>query len=551
MSKITLNNVASLIDATTAANTINANSATIQTAMDNTLSRDGTSPNTMQNNFDMNSFQILNLPTPATANSPARLQDVQAGGTITNIPAGGTTGQVLAKTSNTDYAVNWTSESAELVAGTNIVLTGTTPTTISTTTTPTFTTVNTATVPTTVDTLVARNTTDTLTNKTLTSPILTTPNIGVATATSINGNTITAGTGILTLAASKTLTNNNNLTLNAVDGKSFNLNNTITLAAGADGTTQTFQASDTIVGRATTDTLTNKTLTTPTLTTPVINGISTGTGVSTTATANTLVLRDGNINAVSNNFLAGFTTIATAGGTTTLTITSTSTQVFTGTTSNQTVVLPVASTLALGTTFTIINACTSTGLITVQSSGANTIVILPGGTSATFVSVLTSGTTAASWTYHAGYQAGQLVGTGTNDNALAGNVGEYIESVVPTGSAVSLTSAVNKDITTISLTAGDWDVTGTVGFIAAGTTTCTITAGSISTTLNTIDFTNGRVTNLLFATVTPGAQAWQYLPVPVCRFSLSSTTTMHLVATSTFAVSTMTGFGNIRARRVR
>jgi hypothetical protein len=48
-------------------------------------------------------------------------------------------------------------------------------------------------------------------------------------------------------------------TLTIADGKTATVNNSLTLA-GTDGTTQTFQASDTIVGRATTDTLTNKTL---------------------------------------------------------------------------------------------------------------------------------------------------------------------------------------------------------------------------------------------------------------------------------------------------
>lgn len=78
MSKITLNNVGSLIDATTAANTINANSATIQTAFDNTLSRDGTQPNTMAGSLDMNSHQIINLPAPGTSSSPARLSDLNS-----------------------------------------------------------------------------------------------------------------------------------------------------------------------------------------------------------------------------------------------------------------------------------------------------------------------------------------------------------------------------------------------------------------------------------------------------------------------------------------
>src|SRR6266478_3753562 len=199
MSKISLTDLANLQNETTAVNAINANNAILETASDNTLSRDGTSPNTMSALLDMNSNQIINLPTPATANSPARLKDVQAGGTITNIPAGGTTGQVLAKSSNTDYQVAWTSESAELSAGTNIVLTGTTPTTIATTVTPTFTTVNTATIPTVADTLVGRATSDTLTNKIFDT---------ASNDFRIAGTAVTAstGTGSIVRATSPTIT---------------------------------------------------------------------------------------------------------------------------------------------------------------------------------------------------------------------------------------------------------------------------------------------------------------------------------------------------------
>lgn len=110
MTKVILNNVGTLTNTTTAVGNINSNSATIETAFDNTLSRDGTSPNQMESTLDLNSNQIINLPTPATADSPLRLQDLSdfiGGGTVTNIPAGGTTGQVLAKTDNDDYEVEW------------------------------------------------------------------------------------------------------------------------------------------------------------------------------------------------------------------------------------------------------------------------------------------------------------------------------------------------------------------------------------------------------------------------------------------------------------
>ena len=63
--------------------------------------------------------------------------------------------------------------------------------------------------------------TQTLINKTLTSPILTTPNIGAATATSVNGLSITGSTGTLTIANGKGLSVNNSLTLSGTDGTAF------------------------------------------------------------------------------------------------------------------------------------------------------------------------------------------------------------------------------------------------------------------------------------------------------------------------------------------
>ena len=57
--KITLSNVADLTQSITAAATINANSATIQTAFDNTLSRDGTQPNTkLEPNIRLNTNEL-------------------------------------------------------------------------------------------------------------------------------------------------------------------------------------------------------------------------------------------------------------------------------------------------------------------------------------------------------------------------------------------------------------------------------------------------------------------------------------------------------------
>lgn len=110
--KVTINPVGNLINATTAETNIDNNFDAIQTAIENTLSRDGTPPNQMESVLDMNSNQIINLPAPTSLFSPVRLQDIadlETGGTInvSNLPTGGTTGQVLKKNSNTDFDAGW------------------------------------------------------------------------------------------------------------------------------------------------------------------------------------------------------------------------------------------------------------------------------------------------------------------------------------------------------------------------------------------------------------------------------------------------------------
>jgi len=62
MAKVTLTDIANITGAeSTAISTINANQDAIGTAMENTLSRDGTTPNTMDADLDMNSNDLLNV----------------------------------------------------------------------------------------------------------------------------------------------------------------------------------------------------------------------------------------------------------------------------------------------------------------------------------------------------------------------------------------------------------------------------------------------------------------------------------------------------------
>ena len=108
-------------------------------------------------------------------------------------------------------------------------------------------------------TVVLRDSTDTLTNKTLTSPTLTTPNIGVASGTSL------ILTGDLTVQGTTTTIDSTTIAVKTAfvfEGTTTNdFETTLTVTDPTDDRTLTLpDATDTLVGRATTDTLTNKTL---------------------------------------------------------------------------------------------------------------------------------------------------------------------------------------------------------------------------------------------------------------------------------------------------
>jgi hypothetical protein len=143
-----------------------------------------------------------------------------------------------------------------------------------------------------------------------------------------------------------------------------------------------------------------------------------------------------------------------------------------------------------------------------------------------------------------------VVGTTTNDSAAAGSVGELIESEVLIGSAVSATSGAILDVTSISLTAGDWDVFSTFATApAAGTTTSQISAWGNTTSVTAPTAPNKGLYVTYSSAI--GAGAAVRLPCGQRRLSLSGTTTVYLSGVITFAVSTMGAYGYIGARRVR
>lgn len=140
-----------------------------------------------------------------------------------------------------------------------------------------------------------------------------------------------------------------------------------------------------------------------------------------------------------------------------------------------------------------------------------------------------------------------IEGTNTNDNAAAGYVGEYIESEVLSGSSISLTNNVTANITSISLTAGDWEVWGTTAFgVGIGTSAI---YGGINTTSATLPTAPGK--GAYYALNDSSAVISPNMPVGRRRFLISSTTTIYLVAKATFSSGSVNAFGVISARRMR
>lgn len=191
-----------------------------------------------------------------------------------------------------------------------------------------------------------------------------------------------------------------------------------------------------------------------------------------------------------------------------------------------------------GTTFklatTLANAIAGTNI---TSSGTTPGVIVSGGFS------LTSGVRA----------------TSTNDNAVAGYVGEYIQSSRVLSSALAITSGIMTNVLSspLALTPGDWDVAGALVHGPAAGTSITILRSGISLNSATLpgnDVTGVPTSNEMYlfsayAATIPGNSIT--VPFPTYRVSIASPTNLYLVVQDTFTVSTMAVAGSLWARRVR
>lgn len=198
-----------------------------------------------------------------------------------------------------------------------------------------------------------------------------------------------------------------------------------------------------------------------------------GTGVTSVTTAPTPTAFagwDANSNFSANSFIPGYATTATSGGNLTLTVASQQLQYLTGTLTH-TVTLPVTSTLVLGQSFHIVN--NSTQNVTVNSSGGNLIQTMGTGSSATYTVILTSGTTAASWSKE---YATSAAGTVTSVDVSGGTTG-----LTTSGGPVTTSGTITLAGTLIVANGGTGLTSGTSGGVPTYTASGTLTSSDALT----------------------------------------------------------------------
>jgi hypothetical protein len=162
-------------------------------------------------------------------------------------------------------------------------------------------------------------------------------------------------------------------------------------------------------------------------------------------------------------------------------------------------------------------------------------------------------TTNGNWQFNYAVKTGSgliIPGTPTNDNAPTGNVGEYIESVVASVSAATTTLFGN--ITSIALTAGDWDLTGIAELsqnsatIPDGVWNLAVSAFSGNTVTDHVTGSNVLSTGFQAAVGNIVGTS-----IPNWRVSISGSATYYLKGSVGYSAGTPKFFGRLSARRMR
>jgi hypothetical protein len=146
-------------------------------------------------------------------------------------------------------------------------------------------------------------------------------------------------------------------------------------------------------------------------------------------------------------------------------------------------------------------------------------------------------------------RAGQIPGTITNDNAAAGNVGEF--SIATSGSGALVTDTPFALIS-ITLTAGDWDVEGTATFSGSGATPVNYLITSVGNVANQVHQGLGSHWQMFWGQTPFNFVGNVVLPINKWRLSIASgTQPVYVNVQAGFTPGAINAVGTIRARRAR
>jgi len=138
----------------------------------------------------------------------------------------------------------------------------------------------------------------------------------------------------------------------------------------------------------------------------------------------------------------------------------------------------------------------------------------------------------------------QLKGNNTNAAPPAGFIGEQISSVVNSGAAVSLTSSVAANLTSITLTAGIWNIS----FVAEFSGGTAITERDLAIGLTSASFTGTVIGDSRFNST--GSNGSFLGVIPDYRLNVTATPIVYAVVVSTYTGGSEVVFGRISATRV-
>ncbi len=145
--------------------------------------------------------------------------------------------------------------------------------------------------------------------------------------------------------------------------------------------------------------------------------------------------------------------------------------------------------------------------------------------------------------------------THTHDGVSNGSTIAPIQTVVSqlvtkASPVTGFSTTTSKNVATITLPAGDWDISCLLNFEnTTSSDTVTSAIGGIGTTTGTLPTDNGGNTGYGGATIlNPGVQS---IVIPSYQVNPVASTQYWLVGNFTFAAGAVSAWGNIRARSMR